>query len=418
MQQADRWRIRWGIITGLALGALLLALLALYRFYWRPIASAPLTPALPSPTAISIAPYPIAIRLDATTHRAFILSRGPLDPQERPLGPGVVTALDLETTQVLYTATVGLDPVDIAIDPPTDRLFIANRGPTNAQGNLMGPGTVTLLTATRGIVIGDLPVKGTPSALAPIAGAGLALVTLQDPPPHPGHVALLDSRAGTLIGEIPVGVYPAALLVQGNRAWVANFLSNTLSELDLDQRQVVRTLPLGPEPGTLAHLAWDAPTGFLFALAYPPRMTGGGPPDGTLWRIDPTQGEIQEGRPVPDPTALGIDSAHHLILVAGMASEEGRLLAFDTRTGTLIWEAPVGRVPWAIGIDEAREEIFVISRDDASLNVLGVDGRLHCTRPVGRRPVALALDPHTHRVLVADAEDHRLWLLAPSCQGR
>ncbi len=419
MQPADR-RIQRGIIVGLALGALLLVLLAFYWFYWRPTASSSPIGALPSPTAVPIAPHPIAIQLDTTTRRAFILSRGPLDAQERPRGPGVVTALDLETARVLYTATVGLDPIDIAIDPPTDRLLIANRGPADTEGNLIGQGTVTLLTATRGVVMRALPVAGIPSALIPIAGTGLALVTLQATPPYPGHVALIDGRTGTLMDDIPVGVYPAAALASpsGDRAWVANFLSNTISELDLDRRQVARTFQLGPEPGTLAHLAWDSHTGFLFALAYPPRMTGGGPPDGTLWRIDLTREEIQEGRPVPNPLVLSMDSYHNLVLVAGMAPEGGQLLAFDPRTGTLAWKAQVGRVPWAIGIDEASGEILVINRDDATLSVLGGDGRLHCTRPAGQRPAALAIDPQTRRVLVADAAEHRLLLLAPSCEGR
>lgn len=367
---------------------------------------------VPSPTAweLPIASHPVRIGIDPTAQRAVVLSRGPLGPAERPRAQGTVTLLDLDARRVISTARVGLDPTALAFDPIADLLFIANRG-IPEEGV---PGTVTILEASSGKVLRDVPLGIEPTALG-WAGHGMVLVAVREALSAPGRVILLDGRTGVRQAEIPVGVYPSDIAVDpsGDRTWVANFLSNTVDEIDLVQRRVQRTLRLGPEPGTLARLALDPGMGMLFAMAYPPRMTGGGTVEGMLWGIDTERGAVQAAWPIANPTAMAVDPIAHRVLVGGATAEGGWLGAFDPREERPVWRIPVGTMPWAIGIDGEAGRILVLDREQGMVWVLNREGKIECARPAGRQPVALAVDPCSHGVLVGDVD--RVRFLNPIC---
>src|SRR5207237_6482366 len=66
-----------------------------------------------------------------------------------------------------------------------------------------------------------------------------------------------------LAAEIPVGLEPVSVTVRNNReAWVANWLSDSVSIVDLAAGNVVRTIDVGDEPtdilfaGTAKELAF------------------------------------------------------------------------------------------------------------------------------------------------------------------
>jgi DNA-binding beta-propeller fold protein YncE len=58
-----------------------------------------------------------------------------------------------------------------------------------------------------------------------------------------GTVSLIDLKTGKT-RHVEVGNHPTALAVSGRRAYVANAMSDTVSEIDLDAANVVRTIPL------------------------------------------------------------------------------------------------------------------------------------------------------------------------------
>src|SRR5436853_4773064 len=59
----------------------------------------------------------------------------------------------------------------------------------------------------------------------------------------------LVSGSPVLTAEIPVGLEPVSVAVRNNReAWVANWLSDSVSIVDLAAGNVVRTIDVGDEP--------------------------------------------------------------------------------------------------------------------------------------------------------------------------
>lgn len=77
-----------------------------------------------------------------------------------------------------------------------------------------------------------------------------------------GSVSVIERASGTT-SHTPVGLHPIALLVQGNRAFVTNAASDSISVIDLAKKAVTATWPLtwgknrllGAMPSSLAYLS-------------------------------------------------------------------------------------------------------------------------------------------------------------------
>ncbi len=61
--------------------------------------------------------------------------------------------------------------------------------------------------------------------------------------PASGTVSLIDLKSGA-IRHVEVGIHPTAIVVSSGKAYVANAMSDSVSELDIAQGKVTRTIPL------------------------------------------------------------------------------------------------------------------------------------------------------------------------------
>ena len=61
--------------------------------------------------------------------------------------------------------------------------------------------------------------------------------------PASGTVSLIDRATGAT-RHVEVGIHPTAIVVDGGRAYVANAMSDSVSEIDLEAGTVARTIPL------------------------------------------------------------------------------------------------------------------------------------------------------------------------------
>ena len=61
--------------------------------------------------------------------------------------------------------------------------------------------------------------------------------------PASGTVSLIDRDTGAT-RHVEVGIHPTAIVVDGGRAFVANAMSDSVSEVDLKAGKVARTIPL------------------------------------------------------------------------------------------------------------------------------------------------------------------------------
>jgi YVTN family beta-propeller protein len=84
-----------------------------------------------------------------------------------------------------------------------------------------------------------------PLALTPDGTRLLAVNT----PDHRLSMFQLSGGAPTLVAEIPVGLEPVSVVARNdNEAWVTNWLSDSVSVVDLSAGNVIRTIDVGDEP--------------------------------------------------------------------------------------------------------------------------------------------------------------------------
>lgn len=112
-------------------------------------------------------------------------------------GGNSVTVLDLVHMTTAATVPVGVDPVDVAVNPVRDEVYVVNRG----------SGSVSVIDAVTNRVVGAIDVHRAPESIS------------------------VDAK--------------------GDRAYVANAGSNNVSVLDLRKRREIAAVGVGEEPGVV-----------------------------------------------------------------------------------------------------------------------------------------------------------------------
>ena len=119
-----------------------------------------------------------------------------------------------------------------------------------------------------------------PLALTPDGSKLLAVNT----PDHRLSVFQLTGEGPALVAEVPVGLEPVSVAARNDReAWVTNWLSDSVSIVDLTTGNVVRTIDVGDEPtdvvfaGQQHEMAFVCVSGLSQVKAYNPDSPADGP---------------------------------------------------------------------------------------------------------------------------------------------
>jgi YVTN family beta-propeller protein len=204
---------------------------------------------------------PVAVAMDGGTERAFVVVQGSFDLHGNPTGNGSVRIVDARRGRVLRTVGVGLSPRAVAVDERTGRVFVTNDGERS----------VSVLDAYSGTVLRTVRVGFGPLAIATDDRDGRVLVAnegVTDSAGDPlgnGSVSVLDARGGKVLGTVVVGMSPRAVVVdqQRGRAYVLNrvdanggVVNGSVSVLDVRRGKLLATITLarrrGPSRSTRA----------------------------------------------------------------------------------------------------------------------------------------------------------------------
>jgi len=118
---------------------------------------------------VSVAPQPTAIAVAGG--RALVVSSNLKDDFITPIGPGIVTAIDPKTMQVVGTATMGgTNSTDAAVGPD-GLLYVLNTGDYVAQGS------VTIVNPATMAVVTTIPNVGAGPGAIYIDSSGLAYIS-------------------------------------------------------------------------------------------------------------------------------------------------------------------------------------------------------------------------------------------------
>jgi YVTN family beta-propeller protein len=214
-----------------------------------------------------------------------------------------------------------------------------------------------------------------------------------------------------VVATIPVGVLPADVAVNaaGTRAYVVNFIDETVSVIDTATQKVVDTIPVGPVPnavavhptgtkayvahgvGTISVIDLTGPTpsvsimsgfGNLMGIAVNPAgtrlyVTDANSPhslgDGSVFSIDLTGASGPVRIPVGNgPMGIAVNSSGTRVYAVGndAVNETGLLWVINAETNTLETSVGVGDGPVGVAVNPAGTLVYVTSAGDHTVSVV------------------------------------------------
>lgn len=153
-----------------------------------------------------------------------------------------VSIFDVKSRRPIATVAVGARPFGVTIDEDDRLAYTAD----------VGSDTVSVIDIERGARIAAIPVGARPYEVA-LAG-NVGFVTN-----YGDSVTAFDLATHDTLGEIEVGEYPEGIeaSADGERVYVANWFSNTLSIIDAATREVVGEIEVGDGPRAFGDFLGD-----------------------------------------------------------------------------------------------------------------------------------------------------------------
>lgn len=318
-----------------------------------------------------------------------------------------------------------------------------------------GSNTLTILDLVAIRAEGNLPVAANPVALALSPTRPELYLLSSDPADHPGTLTTLSTDTNAITGTLSLPRGPRALSISadGHRAYIANFLANSVTVVDLDKHKSIATLPTGkgptaalisPDDRTLLVTNATSGTVSLFSVLPigPPltlRATFSGCPGATSPVVLPNSSRAfvacSDGHQVlslalalsfddynarQDPSLL---TDHVLALLdvgrqpthLTMKPDGGEIFVSNTGSDSISEIAPytnevggtypIGNAPAHGLISQDGSALWVANSGSESVSLYSIlDGHLVSILQTGRAPDALALSADEHLLLAADTK--------------
>jgi YVTN family beta-propeller protein/VCBS repeat-containing protein len=293
--------------------------------------------------------------------------------------------------QLGTTIPVGSLPEGIAVNPATNRIYVANRG--SASVSVIDGATNKI--AAKPIDVGPLP---TGIAVNPVTNR--IYVTLDGN----NAVAVIDGETNAVIGSrISVGKNPESIDVNPmtNRVYVANSGDNNVTVIDGATNAVVGLpVPVGSGPfGVAVNLM----TNRVYVVNGSP-----GADKGSVSVIDGSNNAVI-GPPIEvgkDPFSIAVNPAINRIYVANGVADS--LSEIDGAANTII--GTIFPIPGGIGnvaVNPANGRVYVVSLQGHSVTVIdGVTNAVIGTPiSVGNAAEGVGFNPVTGRIYVGTQDD-------------
>jgi len=273
----------------------------------------------------------------------FGLKAGTTTIEVREPNTGLTADATLTVTGVLgiqlKTLAVGREPVGLAINSTTNRIYVAS----------LGTNTVTVIDGSNDTIITTIPVGNGPQNVAVDEGRNLIYVTNF----NSNSVSVIDGATNTVTGTIPVGTLPFGVAVNhssgGYNVFVSNSGDNTVSVIDGMTEQVVATIPVGLGP---LGVAADPNTGETFvANEFGPSVTVINNSDLTIPATIPVGTR-------PYYLAVEIIGGHVYVTNSG----SGTVSVIDESTNAVTQAVQVGAQPLGITGSSTANLGFVVDR--------------------------------------------------------
>lgn len=319
-------------------------------------------------TTVTTGSQPVAMAINLTTKKVYVANQN----------SNTVTVID-EDTDATTTISVGAYPTAIAANAATNKVYVADENGNSVTVIDGASNSTTVIAAGR-----------SPQSLAINSVTNKIYVANY----HDSSVTVINGGSGST-SRIGVGSYPSAVATNEstNKIYVTNLNSNTVTAID-GATETTITVPVGSYPKAVG----VNPLTNKIYVANGTYTPGHGL--GTVTVID---GSTNSTTVVPAgryPNAVAVDSATNKVYVANAG--DGTVTVIDGATNSTA-TIPVGNSPGQMAVNPVTEEIY-LTNDLWSGTVTIIDGLTGSTTttPVERNPYALAVDPMRNRLYVAN----------------
>lgn len=321
------------------------------------------------------------------------------------IGAGLVVSRGAGSSPVLRAVAIGSDPRAITVDEQTGRVFVLD----DDGVHMLDARTGVLLRTVAGTAGADALVVDEQAGRIYLAATDAAGPTGAST--GTGSISMLDARSGAVLGTValPVAPYAMALAGRGGQLVIAGYGAPS----GAGSRDVFMLAPFSDAPprAVATGLAPRATLGLIAtAVAVDQRLghaiVGNG--DGSVSLLETRGGRVLRtsalatcGGPDHLPVAVAVDEQYSRAFVTD--HDGGCVDVVDTRSGALLRGVRVGGHPLDAAVDEGRGHVFVANGAGTTVSMLDAhSGRLLRTVHVGRGPQALAVDTRHGRVYVAN----------------
>jgi YVTN family beta-propeller protein len=269
-----------------------------------------------------------------------------LNPQPSPVPSTVflpfvrVNSIACTPLTTVATIPVGVHPKGVAVDPPTNRVFVS----------LFDSSAVAVVDAATNQVLATWSTNSSGHSNGVSVSGGNIYVALRDA----ASVAVLNASTGAFVANRSVGSQPYGVGATGSRVWVANFASNSVSILDAATTNGVTTTNAGSNPSLVAPAASSA---FVSDLGDGVMEVAN---DGTLLHNFTATGAGSFG--------IAFNAATNQVYVSNRNTSQ--VAALDATTGAVVKSVTLAQVPYALAFESNRNHLFVVLAESNQLAIL------------------------------------------------
>ncbi len=342
-----------------------------------------------------------------------------------------LAALPSSSQTLLNTIAVGSQPVALAINTHTGKVYVANQ----YSNNVTVIDEAASSTAT-------IPVGWYPTAVAVNATTNKIYVTNQ----NSNSVTVIDGASNSTVA-VATGMSPQAVDVNPatNKIYVANYIGNSVTVIN-GVNNATSTVAVGRYPiavavnsvtnkiyvtnlgrNTVTVIDGATSATTTVAVGSYPRAVAVNPLTNKIYVANGTyagsgtvtviEGSTRSTTAVPAglyPNAVAINQVTNEIYVANVG--DGTVTVIDgasNSTTTISISRPPDNSPGWVAVDPVTNKTY-ISNDGWNGSVTTIDGASGSTQAVmvGRNPYALAVDPTTNRVYVANLYSNTVSVIA------
>jgi YVTN family beta-propeller protein len=289
---------------------------------------------------------------------------------------------------------VGKIPVDIAVNPTTNKVYVANRD-SNTLSVIDGK---TNSNATKNIQVGAKPIR---IAVNPTTNK-IYVANYGD-----GTVSVIDGNTNSVIANLTIGgrLFAVAVNPNTNKVYVANDDSNFVYIIDGNENIVTKMLKI-----------------FFTNIKFPkifvnPNTNKVYIPLNDIKRIYSIDGNTNNIAIIPldileQLSEIAINVNRNEIYIANYRS--GTVYVIDGNTNNIVAEIDVGvkKFPDVMSIDPITNKLYMVHSDprsEGTVSVIDVQAKKSKNVPIanaavksGDEPVDISVNPNTNKIYVAN----------------